>query len=275
MSPASFSTLRCCDTVDCASGSSSTMSPHMQVVRRARRRRILTRAGWPTALARSASSASASAPSTGGTSGASAGGGLGTQATFFRLATIAIVLLRYHPSLAQAEHALRGRALGLTGCAPALAPLLIGAKRWITSPSSAHGSPRSHGAHHMSLPVIAPPPASQACCSRPTKRAAPAPGVHPGSGRTALLLAPALAAWSAAYAAVRPLSEWLAFRALGLAPGSRLGQSVAFFLYDTPKVLLLLTLIVFLVGIVRSFFTPERTRAILAGRRESAGNALA
>lgn len=127
----------------------------------------------------------------------------------------------------------------------------------------------------MSLPVIAPPPASQACCSRPTKRAAPAPGVHPGSGRTALLLAPALAAWSAAYAAVRPLSEWLAFRALGLAPGSRLGQSVAFFLYDTPKVLLLLTLIVFLVGIVRSFFTPERTRAILAGRRESAGNALA
>jgi uncharacterized membrane protein YraQ (UPF0718 family) len=40
-------------------------------------------------------------------------------------------------------------------------------------------------------------------------------------------------------------------------------------------VLLLLTLIVFVVGIARSFFTPERTRAILAGRRESAGNVLA
>jgi uncharacterized membrane protein YraQ (UPF0718 family) len=62
---------------------------------------------------------------------------------------------------------------------------------------------------------------------------------------------------------------------MGLSPSSHLGESVAFFLYDVPKVLLLLTLIVFAVGIVRSFFTPERTRAILAGRRESAGNVLA
>jgi uncharacterized membrane protein YraQ (UPF0718 family) len=93
--------------------------------------------------------------------------------------------------------------------------------------------------------------------------------------KTALAVALALAAWTAAYAAIRPLSEWVTFRALGLAPGSHLGKSVAFFLYDTPKVLLLLTLIVFLVGIVRSFFTPERTRAILAGKRESVGNILA
>jgi uncharacterized membrane protein YraQ (UPF0718 family) len=95
------------------------------------------------------------------------------------------------------------------------------------------------------------------------------------SGRTALLLALAFAAWTAAYAAVKPLSAWLAFGLLGLARGSRLGEAVAFFLYDVPKVLLLLTLIVFLVGIVRSFFTPERTRAILAGKREAAGNVLA
>jgi uncharacterized membrane protein YraQ (UPF0718 family) len=94
-------------------------------------------------------------------------------------------------------------------------------------------------------------------------------------GRTAALLALALAAWTAAYGGIHPLSEWLAFRVLGLASGSRLGQSVAFFLYDTPKVLLLLALIVFLVGMVRSFFSAERTRAILAGRRESVGNVLA
>jgi uncharacterized membrane protein YraQ (UPF0718 family) len=93
--------------------------------------------------------------------------------------------------------------------------------------------------------------------------------------RTALLLAVALAAWAAAYAAIHPLSEWLAFTALGLARGSHAGEAVAFFLYDMPKVLLLLTLIVFAVGIVRSFFTAERTRAILAGRRESVGNVLA
>jgi uncharacterized membrane protein YraQ (UPF0718 family) len=95
------------------------------------------------------------------------------------------------------------------------------------------------------------------------------------TSRTALLLALGLAAWTAAYLAIQPLSEWLSFSALGLSRQSRLGLSVAFFLYDTPKVLLLLILIVFLVGIVRSFFTAERTRAILAGKRESVGNVLA
>lgn len=93
--------------------------------------------------------------------------------------------------------------------------------------------------------------------------------------RTAALLSLALAAWAAAYLALRPLSAWLTFDALGLERGSHLGEAVAFFLYDTPKVLLLLALIVFAVGIVRSFFTAERTRAILAGRRESVGNVLA
>ena len=93
--------------------------------------------------------------------------------------------------------------------------------------------------------------------------------------RTAILLLLGLIAWAAAYAAIQPLSEWLTFSALSLGHGSHLGESVAFFLYDTPKVLLLLTLIVFAVGIVRSFFTAERTRAILAGKRESVGNVLA
>ena len=97
---------------------------------------------------------------------------------------------------------------------------------------------------------------------------------HQVASRTAAWLVLALAAWVGAYAAILPLSRWIAFRLLGLAPGSHLGESLAFFLFDTPKVLLLLTLIVFLVGIVRSFFTPERTRAILAGKRESVGNVL-
>src|SRR5512140_2730900 len=94
-------------------------------------------------------------------------------------------------------------------------------------------------------------------------------------GRTLLLLVVGLGAWAVAYGVVHPLSELLAFRVLGLAPASHLGQSVAFFLYEAPKVLLLLVLIVFAVGIVRSFFTAERTRAILAGKRESVGNVLA
>ena len=89
------------------------------------------------------------------------------------------------------------------------------------------------------------------------------------------LLALGLLGWIAAYQVIQPLSELLAFRIIGLRPESHLGQSVAFFLYEAPKVLLLLVLIVFAVGIVRSFFTAERTRAILAGKRESVGNVLA
>ncbi len=124
----------------------------------------------------------------------------------------------------------------------------------------------------MTLPVVENQSGAPACCARPAPRGAPR---RRTSGETAALLVLGLAAWAALYAAIEPLSELVAFRALPLSRASRLGQSVAFFLYDAPKVLLLLVLIVFAVGIVRSFFTPERTRAILAGKRESVGNVLA
>ncbi|MGB9195089.1 MAG: permease [Azonexus sp.] len=63
--------------------------------------------------------------------------------------------------------------------------------------------------------------------------------------------------------------------ALGLAHGTHLGEAVHFFFYDTPKVLLLLTGIVFLMGIIQTFFSPERTRAVLSGKRVGVGNVLA
>ena len=89
-------------------------------------------------------------------------------------------------------------------------------------------------------------------------------------GATAL----ALPLWAAIYSQLVPFSEW----AVGLLPferGSHAYEAVKFFIYDTPKVLLLLTLVVFIMGVVRSFFSPERTRALLAGRREGAGNVAA
>ncbi len=88
-------------------------------------------------------------------------------------------------------------------------------------------------------------------------------------------LVAALAAWAAVYWSLEPFSRWFAFHLLGLDESSRLGSAVQFFIYDTPKVLLLLVLIVFFVGIIRTFFTPQTTRRILAGKRESAGNVLA
>ncbi|KFB68152.1 permease [Candidatus Accumulibacter vicinus] len=63
--------------------------------------------------------------------------------------------------------------------------------------------------------------------------------------------------------------------ALGLAHGTHLGEAVHFFFYDTPKVLLLLTGIVFLMGVIQTFFSPERTRAMLSGKRVGVGNVLA
>jgi uncharacterized protein len=94
------------------------------------------------------------------------------------------------------------------------------------------------------------------------------------SGRVAVLHALALVGWALAYAANGSFSEWLAPRVMGPS-ASRLGGALVFFLYEVPKVLLLLVLVVFVVGVIRSFFTPERTRSLLAGRRESAGNVLA
>ncbi|PTX92278.1 permease [Opitutus sp. ER46] len=95
------------------------------------------------------------------------------------------------------------------------------------------------------------------------------------SHRPFLIAAAVVALWLTAYVLLSSLSRWLTYDLLAIAPGSHLGSSVEFFLYDTPKVMLLLVAVVFVVGIIRSFFTPERTRAFLAGRRELKGNVLA
>ncbi len=70
-------------------------------------------------------------------------------------------------------------------------------------------------------------------------------------------------------------ANWVTYSILPLERGSHLGSSVEFFVYESPKVLMLLTLVVFGVGIVRTFFTPESTRRMLSGKRELAGNVLA
>jgi hypothetical protein len=85
----------------------------------------------------------------------------------------------------------------------------------------------------------------------------------------------ALGIWWLVYQGLDLFSKWVTFSLLTLPPGSHLASAVGFFVFDAPKVLMLLVLVVFAVGVVRSFFTPERARRILAGKRESAGNVLA
>ncbi len=81
-------------------------------------------------------------------------------------------------------------------------------------------------------------------------------------------------AWIAAYASLVPFAD-IAIAVLGLTRETHPGEAVHFFFYDTPKVLLLLTGIVFLMGVVHTFVSPERTRAMLAGKRLGIGNVLA
>lgn len=81
----------------------------------------------------------------------------------------------------------------------------------------------------------------------------------------------AVVAWTAAWFAALPLSTWLAFDVLGLQAGTHLGEAIAFFLYDVPKVLLLLLGIVTVVTLIRGFFPPEKVRRALAGRGELVG----
>ena len=109
------------------------------------------------------------------------------------------------------------------------------------------------------------------CCAKPVEatsdRRLPAKSILVGAA--------SLLAWFVIYRNLAPVSRWFTYALLTLPAGSRRGAATEFFVYEAPKVLMLLTLVVFGVGIVRSFFTPERTRRILSGKRESVGNVLA
>jgi uncharacterized membrane protein YraQ (UPF0718 family) len=89
-----------------------------------------------------------------------------------------------------------------------------------------------------------------------------------------LFLGTALILWLGLYRLLIPFSE-LVVSALPLERASGVGAALQFFFYDTPKVLLLLTGIVFVMGMINSYFTPDRTRALLAGRAEGVANVMA
>jgi uncharacterized protein len=88
-------------------------------------------------------------------------------------------------------------------------------------------------------------------------------------------LALAAIGWSIAYTVLQPAADALTFDVLRLSRGSQVGDAVAFFLYDVPKILLLLAGMIFLITILRTFFSAERTRQLLGGQRVGIGNVLA
>ncbi len=71
------------------------------------------------------------------------------------------------------------------------------------------------------------------------------------------------------------MSDWFIDHVMGLTKGSHFAEALRFFVFEFPKVMLLLTLIIFFVGIIRTYFTPERTRKALEGKKTFTGNVMA
>lgn len=71
------------------------------------------------------------------------------------------------------------------------------------------------------------------------------------------------------------LADWVTYSMLSLVKGSSLANALNFFIYDSIKVTVLLLVIVFIVGIVRTFITPQKVRKLVGKKKEGVGNILA
>lgn len=84
-----------------------------------------------------------------------------------------------------------------------------------------------------------------------------------------------LPVWIALYMNLAKFADLAVFGLLKMTSGSRFAATLRFFLFEVPKVLMLLVLIVFAVGIIRTYFSPERTRRLLRGKSLFVGNVMA
>lgn len=90
-----------------------------------------------------------------------------------------------------------------------------------------------------------------------------------------LVVAGLIPVWVLLYKNLKPITDWIVYSVIGLEEGKHLTEAIWFFIFEVPKVLMLLALIIFFVGIIRSYFSPERTRKFLVGKKTFTGNILA
>jgi uncharacterized membrane protein YraQ (UPF0718 family) len=84
-----------------------------------------------------------------------------------------------------------------------------------------------------------------------------------------------LPGWYIIYHNLQPVANWLIDSVFGMTKGAHITEALRFFVFEFPKVMMLLTLIIFFVGIIRTYFTPERTRKALEGKKTFTGNLMA
>lgn len=93
--------------------------------------------------------------------------------------------------------------------------------------------------------------------------------------RSWALVALAAVAWIFLYNLIQPLADWLAYGLLALPQGSQLGESLAFFFYDVPKLLLLLSGMIFVISLLQTFIDTQKVRTLVEKRGEGIGNVMA
>lgn len=84
-----------------------------------------------------------------------------------------------------------------------------------------------------------------------------------------------LPVWYLIYYNLQPVTNWIIDSVIGMQKGDHLTEAIRFFIFEVPKVLMLLALIIFVVGIIRTYFSAERTRKMLEGKSTFTGNVLA
>ena len=94
-------------------------------------------------------------------------------------------------------------------------------------------------------------------------------------GRAFLLVGVAAILWIVAYNNLQAIADWITYTIMGLNPESLVGESLNFFIYDVPKLMLLLAGMIFIITLIQTFVSPEKTRALVEGRGEGVGNVMA
>lgn len=65
------------------------------------------------------------------------------------------------------------------------------------------------------------------------------------------------------FAPIQWFADWVTYVLFNISKGTSLGNSLNFFIYDTIKILILLSVIIFVISIIRTYFPPEKTKKYL------------
>ena len=90
-----------------------------------------------------------------------------------------------------------------------------------------------------------------------------------------VLLLLLITVWIILYKYLQEIADFIVFRIFQMAPEKHMTETLCFFIYEVPKVMMLLVLIIFIVGIIRTYFSPEKTRKALEGKSLFTGNVMA